>query len=61
MSRSRDYGQSRDINHSAGIQRMDRGSAFSGMNQGSASRSYSQRGSMSRGGGGGGRMGGGRR
>jgi len=37
---------------------MDRGSAFSGMNQGSASRSYSQRGSMSRGGGGGGRMGG---
>ncbi len=61
MSRSRDVGHGRDINRSAGTQKMDRGSAFSGMNQGSASRNYSQRGSMSRGGGGGGRMGGGGR
>ncbi|MBW2506145.1 MAG: DUF3300 domain-containing protein [Deltaproteobacteria bacterium] len=52
---TRDRAQSRDLNRSAGTQRMDRGSAFSGMNQGNASRSHSQRGSMSRGGGGRGR------
>ena len=43
--------QSRDINRSAGASKTDRGGAFSGMNQGSASRNYSQRGSMSRSGG----------
>jgi len=57
--------QSRDINRSAAPSRTDRGSAFSGMNQGSTSRNYSQRGNMSRSGGasrgGGGHGGGGGR
>jgi len=67
---TRDMSQSRDINRGSGTTKADRGNAFSGMNQGSASRDYSQRGSMSRsggssygggrGGGGGGRGGGGR-
>ncbi|KPK34204.1 MAG: hypothetical protein AMK70_08185 [Nitrospira bacterium SG8_35_1] len=65
-SQSRDAVQSRDFNRSTGAQQTNRGNAFSGMNQGSASRNYSQRGSMSRSGGrsyggGGGRGGGGRR
>jgi len=50
-AQSRDAIQSRDLNRSDGVKRMDRGSAFSGMNQGSASRNNSQRGSMSRSGG----------
>jgi len=57
-----DRAQSRDISRGSGGSR-DRGSALNGMNNGSASRSYSQRGSMSRSGGhsgGGGRGGGGR-
>jgi len=64
---TRDRGQSRDSNRGAGVSKTQRGDAFSGMNQGSASRNYSQRGSMSRSGGGsrgaggGGRSGGGRR
>ena len=62
---TRDMAQSRDINRGSGASKADRGNAFSGMNQGSASRNYSQRGSTSRsgrssyGGGGGGARGGG--
>ena len=50
-AQSRDAVPSRDYNRSTGAQQMNRGSAFSGMNQGSSSRNYSNRGSMSRSGG----------
>jgi uncharacterized membrane protein YgcG len=50
-TQSRDAVQSRDINRGSGASKADRGSAFSNMNQGSASRNYSQRGSASRSGG----------
>jgi len=60
---TRDMTQSRDINRGSGASKAGSGSAFSGMNQGSASRNYSQRGSTSRSGGssygGGGARGGG--
>jgi hypothetical protein len=49
---TRDSAQNRDMSRSAAPSRTDRGSAFSGMNQGSTSRNYSQRGSTSRSGGG---------
>ncbi|MBW2483871.1 MAG: DUF3300 domain-containing protein [Deltaproteobacteria bacterium] len=48
---TRERPQSRDSNRGAGVSRTQRGDAFSGMNQGSASRNYSQRGNMSRSGG----------
>jgi len=46
-----DRAKSRDMSRGSGASKTDRGSAFSGMNQGSASRSYSNRGSTSRSGG----------
>lgn len=48
---TRDRAQSRDINRGSGVSKTDRGGAFSGMNNGSASRNYSNRGSTSRSGG----------
>jgi hypothetical protein len=48
---TRDRAPSRDMSRGAAPSRADRGNAFSGMNQGSASRNYSNRGSMSRSGG----------
>jgi len=48
---SRDTARSRDVNRSNGVARMDRGGALTGINNGSASRDFSNRGSMSRSGG----------
>ena len=48
---TRDRPQSRDSNRGAGVSRTQRSDAFSGVNQGSTSRNYSQRGNMSRSGG----------
>jgi hypothetical protein len=58
MAKSRENTQKRNASQAKDL---NRGGAFTGMNNGSASRNYSQRGSMSRSGGGtGGRGGGGR-